>query len=521
MTETSNEKFNRLVIPNMATNIMRAVVTALIGLFLVPYYIDELGVSAYSLIPLITSVSSYVMIIADAMTSAYSRYLIIALQEGDAEKVDRTYTTTVFGLARLVTMTIPLVVIISIVSPYVFQIGSNSSLDVQLLFLMVLMSSLLATFGACFTSIFNASNKLYQLYTIRIGYALLQVFFIVLFFMMEGASLILIGVSYVLSAVIYVAVLFTVAKRTYPKIRVRRKLNDKKLLGEMSKLGGWSVVSKIGILMFIQTSLILVNLYLGSDEEGYFAVVVTMMTMVNTSCLTVSEVVTPIIYRAYSSGRMDRLLNISKTALKFIALIVAFPVAYICIFSSQILTVWVGADFADHLSLTVSAMILVQVAGCCTNAVSTIPTLMLKVRPVALMTVMIGVVNIALGAILMTYTDLGSLGAGLAWMVSIVFMDAIFYPLFTAKILSVNKSSYYRPMLSGYMALALCLVCCELFDIAFTLPGTWTSILISFGIGFVLYFTLMVKFGFKGDEKEVIVSILPRLSKKQNGNDTD
>ena len=67
---------------NLAANIAYFLVNILIGVLLVPYFIDTLGVAAYGLIPLATSITGYVAIVVQSLNTSVSRFLTINLQQG-------------------------------------------------------------------------------------------------------------------------------------------------------------------------------------------------------------------------------------------------------------------------------------------------------------------------------------------------------------------------------------------------------------------------------------------------------
>ena len=173
----------------MAINILRTVVMALFGFLMVPYYIDQFGLATYAILPLATSISSYVLAITDPLGDAFARYTSIAIQKNDMGLANRTYSSSMFGMMRCMAVLIPLVVLISLASPYVFNVAGSAALDVQIMFAMILLSSLLISFSACLGSVFMAYNKLYIIYASKTVYCVAQVVLVILFFVMHGASL--------------------------------------------------------------------------------------------------------------------------------------------------------------------------------------------------------------------------------------------------------------------------------------------------------------------------------------------
>lgn len=63
MTDTAplDIKFQSRFLPNLVSNVIYFILNIIIGLALVPFFLDTLGEAAYGLVPLATSVTSYVV----------------------------------------------------------------------------------------------------------------------------------------------------------------------------------------------------------------------------------------------------------------------------------------------------------------------------------------------------------------------------------------------------------------------------------------------------------------------------
>jgi membrane protein EpsK len=508
VTEAENREFSKYLVPNMVTNIIRTLLTALVGLMLIPFFIDELGRGAYAILPLATSVTLYVIVITDELTNAFSRSLIIALHGKDAVEMNKAYSTTVLGLARIVLLMVPLVVMISVISPYVFQIGASSAQSVQLLFLMSLSSALLFSFTACFNGIFTAYNKMYILYTARIAHTLMQVALILVLFFANGPSLEMVGLAYFVSSVVFFLLVFITSKRLCPSLRIERRHFDRPLLRTMSNLGMWTITARLGFLLFIQASLVIVNLFFGVEEEAGFAIIANLLTITNTACLTITTVVIPFMYRSYAAGDMENVKRISKMSMRVIGLFIAFPIAYLCTFSPQILTVWVGGEFS-YLSEMIMVMFIVQLAVCVISVIETIPVILVKMRPIALLTLAIGAANIAVAVFVAVLADLGTFGTAVIWTASMFVLNVVMYPLMIAKMTSSPRTTFLRPMVPGYIAFFVCLSIGYVSTRFFTLPTTWTAIIGLFIVTYAVYALLALVLGLKREDKEMIRGVLP------------
>lgn len=73
-TDQTTRGFAAQLPRNLAANIAYFLVNIVIGVLLVPYFIDTLGVAAYGLIPLATSITGYVAIVVQSLNTAVTRF---------------------------------------------------------------------------------------------------------------------------------------------------------------------------------------------------------------------------------------------------------------------------------------------------------------------------------------------------------------------------------------------------------------------------------------------------------------
>lgn len=106
-------KFTQRISKNVTSNIVYFVINIIIGLKLVPYFVDTLGLAAYGLIPLATSITSYVTLIIDSLNTSISRFLTIDLQRSDIARANQTFNTALFGTLAIVLILIPIVLLVS------------------------------------------------------------------------------------------------------------------------------------------------------------------------------------------------------------------------------------------------------------------------------------------------------------------------------------------------------------------------------------------------------------------------
>ena len=505
--ETTKEFWKRTPL-NTLMNIIRTLVMSVVGIFLVPYYIDNLGLSAYGIIPLATTITSYVMIVSDSLTTACARYTVLSIHNDD--HVSETINTAFFGILRGCIILIPVIIAISILAPTVFNIDENGAAEVQIMFFLILLSSLIIASTSSLLSVFNAFNKLYLIYLARMGNTIIQVGLIFLMFTAGTPSLIEVGASYLIASVAYLSIIIALAKRCYPPLKIKHRDYNKTIFKQMGTLGIWSVIFKFGNMLYIQASLVLINIFLGSEAGGGFAIISSLISMVHTACFSVTTSFEPLVFNDYAKDNLDELKRILKCGIKFIAIIFALPVAFIIVLSPEIITAWVGQQYT-YLAILASIAMISDVIYCCNTVLESVPVAFARVKTIAILTLTFGMCNVVSATIAL------AIGCNLntimwIWLFwTIVFTCASM--MYSECLLKTKRFFLLKPAVLGtILSFILAFIIKTVTDII-PIPGNWFALIPAIFIMMALYlpfgFMLMSK-----NEKTMIASIMPNVIKK-------
>ena len=501
-------KFAERTTLNLSTEIMCVILTTVIGLVMVPYYIDQLGMAAYAVVPLAISVSSYMIIVANSFSNAINRFFVQALRKDDVDEANRTYSTSLRLMIWIALVMLPVTAVISYYTPDIFDVPEDAYDSVRVLFLCEFWSSIFLNFGTCFNNSMVVHNKTYVINSIRSAYLLIEIVGTVVMFTVLGASLEYIGYSYLIGIAVYVLASYIVMKRGFPELRYRRKDADLGYMADIGRLALWSAIVRIGNLMFLQASLIICNIMLGSETQGGFSLVVSMVSMIGTACNAFTNVFYPFYHKYYSDRDYDNMVAIAVLGIKALSLLMAMPLAYVCIFSPEIFTFWVGGEFV-YLEDTVWVMFVLLIFNCVAGIIETIPTILLKVRQAAEITIITGAINIVLAILFVHYTDWGILGIAAAYTIAMFIRNGIVLPIFVSKILGYKVMTFIWPMLFGFVAFLVGLAYCYGFSLVWDVEGTFLSILITFMILFVIYGFIAFRFCLRKTEKEMLEQAMP------------
>jgi len=497
---------------NLITNIVRTLVMSLIGIFMVPYYVDNLGLASYAIIPLATTMSSYIQIISDSIANASVRYNTLAFDEGDIVKANRTLSSSFFGTLRICLFVLPLGILLAVVSPAIFSITGSGATEVQILFAMVILSSLIVTVSSPFEGLFYSRNNLYHMFVAKIAYSVGQVAIIILLFIFTEPSLIDIGVGYLFSSVLVFFLLWWFAKRTEPTMQIRKRLYDSVLFKKIGTLGVWTILSKLGGMLYIQLSMVLVNLYLGAEMQGSFAIVATVISMMNTACLAISDTIDPFIYRSYSEKKYDELQNILCTGTKLVTVIIAFPIAFFIVFSPDFLTAWLGSEYA-YLSKMIWIGLLGNMLYCSVAPMIIVPRIYLKMERLTLVTFLIGLINALVTMLVLGVYQGSNESAIMVWAVCTLALS-VFTIIYN---ILITHANYVKMILPGVIGYVILMVCCPLLTVfrdIIDIPPRWIPLIAVFLIVYLIFLMVAYRVFFTKSERTMVKTLLPqRISK--------
>lgn len=507
MQPDTNQRFAAQFPKNLGANIAYFLVNIIIGLLLVPYFISTLGVAAYGIIPLATSITGYVAIVVQSLNTAVSRFLTVDLQRGDYIAANKTFNTALFGLSAIILLMIPVVILVAWVVPSLFNVPAGQESGAVFLFLGVCIAFLIRSWSGNFTVQLFAYNRLDLQNLVNITNIAIQVGLIVLLFTLFGPDLALVGGSYLGGAIIASGVSIVLARRVCPHLRVSIRSFDRWRMKDLCGMGWWVVINQIGALLFLQIDLIVVNLLFGATSAGEYAIALQWVVLLRAISGVLSGVLTPMVLTFYARDQIESLIRVTKSGVKLMGLAMALPIGLVCGFAPQILTVWVGGEFAFLAPL----MVLLTVHLAVNLAVLPLFSINVaynRVRVPGIVTFVMGIGNFALALALALLTGWGFYGVALAGAIVLTLKNALFTPWYATRILGVGVHTFTRSMLPGIVATALIGILAALLANVFPSFAIITLIVAGAAVS-LAYLASVWKFGLSRFERGLFVSSLP------------
>lgn len=506
-------KFTQSLPKNFLSNVIYFVLNIAIGLVLVPFFLDTLGKAAYGLIPLATSITSYITLIIDSLNTSISRFLTIDLQRADVKRANETFNTAFFGTLGVILLLIPIALAAAWYAPVFFNIGDQSTTDVFLLFALIFGSVLIRTWSSNFMVTLFAYNRLDLRNYVNCVNLFMQLILVVTLFLCFGPSLVLVGLSYTGAAVATLVISFILSKRTCPFLKISPTLFVRSRLKEIGGMSVWVLINSVGLLLNTQISLIVVNKLFGEVAGTEYSLAAVWSTLLINIASLVTNLFTPMTYSYYAKQDREGLIYFTSMTIKILGLSMALPISLVCIFSSQLLTIWVGAEFA-HLAplmwICVAPVILQIMISC----ISPITVAYNRVRSLVFLTLPMGLLNIILALLLPYISDSGMYGVALAGLITLILRYGVINPLFIASVIQIPIFTYLKKMLYGIGGVfVLSMVGVTLLSVV-TISTLPTLILSGCGIAAV-YLLFVLNVVLHPEEREMIRLCLPKVFQRR------
>jgi membrane protein EpsK len=447
-------KFTQRFSTNVLSNVAFFVISIIVGLGLVPYFVDTLGLAAYGLIPLATSITSYVTLIIDSLNTSISRFLTIDLQRADTVRANQTFNTALFGTLAIVLVLIPIVILVAWLAPEFFDIGDAASGDVFILFSLILGSVLIRAWSSNFMVTLFAYNRLDYRNLVNIVNLATQLILVVILFTVFSPSFVSVGLSYFAAALVALLLAYALSRKVCPDLHISVGSYSHARFGEIGGLAFWVIIDTIGFMLNANIALIVVNRLFGDVAGSEYSLVILWSTLLYGISGLVTTAMTPMIYNYYSRQDTSGLIKFALFAMKCMSLFMAPIIGLICLFSPQLFTLWMGSDEFVHLAPLVWIVVSPVIVKVQISAIGSISVGYGKVKIPAILTLFTGILNVYLSFTLPFMFGLGIYGVAIAGAISMILHTGINVPLYAAYLVHEPLSTFLKAILRGVGYLA-------------------------------------------------------------------
>jgi len=208
------------------------------------------------------------------------------------------------------------------------------------------------------------------------------------------------------------------------------------------KLTFWLVLDQIGFILLSKIDLLLLNKNFGASITGKYSIVAQLGDLLKAMASMLGGVLGPVMMILYSRSENEQMVKITKVFSSLISLTLAVPILVICVFSNEIIYLWIGKSFqeASYLAWILLAPMIINLGSIPLFSINIAYN---KVKIPSIMNIVFGGVGILIAYILMHFTSLTYLSIPVALTGAITLKNSLFMPIYVASLLGINKKTFF------------------------------------------------------------------------------
>ncbi|MGE6630123.1 MATE family efflux transporter [Bacillus sp. NPDC077027] len=501
---------SRAFLYNLSANLITFCLMIVLSVCLTPYIVRTLGIEAFGLIHLTQNMVNYLSVITVALSAVVVRFFSVAAHRGDIEKA-KSYLTTYLASSIVVSLflLIPFI-ILSYQFTHWLHIPVHLEHDTQIAFfiggLLFMLNFVMSGFGA---APFYA-NKLYVTSFGQTIQMVCRVGSIAVFFSFVTPRIWHISLAALIGGVVALCVAIYYFKKLIPWFEFKWRHVSFSSGIELVRSGIWNSFEQMGVLLFLQIDLFMANLLLGAGEAGKYAAILQFPLLLRTLAGTLAVVFAPTITKYYSAGDEEGLVQYAAKAIKLNGLFIAFPAALLGGLSGPLITIWLGPSYQNlQWLLMIHAAYLVMTLMFL--PLTYVPTAFNRFKIPAVVTLLLGILNVLLAYGLSSNAQLGLYGIALAGAFVLMVKNLFFLPLYTAKVTGKRSLIFYKNTCVPLVGALLVWGVCTLIQLVYSL-STWWELFGIAGICTGIYGIYLYRFAGTKQERAKLIQKVKQVT---------
>jgi len=338
---------------------------AVIGFFLIRFFLGRLGEARYGVWVLIGSLFRYRGILGMGLNSAINRHIPICLAREDREGADRVISTALFFFSVLAI----LVVLLSLL--LYAKIGDWFALEPDL---VATAGQLVLVTGLCFavssplqlTSAVLSGLQRYDIIGVVTLAVLIARTVLVVVLLLRGYGLLTMGLVFGFSEIATRALQYAFVRRLLPGVSFSVRRIDLTLLREMLFYGMNTFMYAMGALVIYKASDLIIGIFLGTAQISRFAVATAGVLLLSQFLQAFTAAIKPAVSDLDARDDQSRVQEIAFLTQKYSLLLIVPAGFFLVVLGREFLTVWVGAKFQDPAVVgSLAAVLAILTVGHC------------------------------------------------------------------------------------------------------------------------------------------------------------
>ncbi|MFH1716995.1 MAG: oligosaccharide flippase family protein [Planctomycetota bacterium] len=449
---------SRRLVYNTFFNVATLTANAIIGFFMIPFFLGQLGDIRYGVWLLIGgTIFRYAPLLSMGLSSSINRYIPVYLAKNNDEGVQRVISTSVFFFAALAVVLICLSIVIY------FNVGSWFAIEPELVGTagrLVLIVGFCFAFAMPFQPSYAVLSGLqrYGIANLVSLVILLLRTMLVVVLLLRGYGLLTTGIVYGLSEIAGRILQTVFVRRLLPAASLSLAKIDLQLLREMLAYGINTLLYAMGAIIIYYASNLVIGIFLGTAEISQFAVATAGVLLLSQLLLAFTAAIKPAVSDLDARNDHEKVRQIATLTQKYSLLLIIPGGFFLIAMGREFLHVWVSDRFADPEVIDRMATILaILTVGHCLMLAQHSNFLVLvgrgQHRIFGALTALMGLLCVSVSLVSLTVFDAGLVGIAWSNFVPMALISGVVLPIYFNRKMRIsvleNVRDVWQPALLG------------------------------------------------------------------------
>ena len=349
---------SKRLVYNSILNVTTLVTHAVIGFFLIRFFLGRLGEVRYGIWVLIGgSMFRYAPLLSMGLNSSVNRYIPLCLARNDDDGIQRIVNTSLFFFTILA-----LVLIVLSLAIYA-NVDSWFAIEPEL---VETAGALVLIVGFCFAFAmpFQPSTAILsglQRYDL-INFVVLIIIFLrtalVVILLYRNYGLLTTAILFGLSEIMIRALHSVFARKLLPTVSLSLAKIDFQLLKEMMPYGINTLLYAMGAIIIFHASTLIIGIFIGAAEISHFTVAMAGVLLLSQFLGAFTAVIKPAVSDLDARDEHATVKEIALLTQKYSLLLILPSVCFLIVMGGEFLHVWVSDRFEDPAVIDEMGVIL-------------------------------------------------------------------------------------------------------------------------------------------------------------------
>jgi len=475
----------------------------IIGFFMMPFLIHNLGDEQYGMWVLVSAVVSFYSLMDFGMASAMQRFLIRSIHSNKLKSSKIALTTSVVVSTAIGLITLLITITIIVVSPYFISKDVNYLLFSLTIGIIGLKASLQLPLFAYYGIL--VANYRYDVISIIQFFTMILRTTLIIVFVQADYSIISIAVISLLTDISGSLVIIRYAKKLMPNMEVSLAYFRLSKLKEYLHFGKWNYVIQITHKIRFSIDEFVVGTVVGLSAVTHYTIASTLITYFSSFMESAFGVFEPFFHKYHKLGQWDNLRETFTVTTEITTYASILVGSLLFSLGEPFIHIWMGDNYSDTafvLLILCTANIFYKSILPCEKIIFAID----KQKFYAKTSTIEAIANLSISLSLTPY--LGIYGVAIGTLIPSLASNLVLLPMYTCRQLSLPYRNFYTTLVKACILGSISFIPMSYMSRA--LPPQNLLMLILFGALFSLFYILIcLKFFISNTASNFLITSLP------------